>query len=232
MRYDDKKLAEMLAAEYSLGTLKGAARARYEQLLQQRPDWLQAHHWWQSHLHLLADTAPAVAPSKKVWQNIETRLFNKATNAAKNQWWRNLAFLSTALAASLATILILQAPKQVIEFEPATVALLANDKTQAGWLISYSKNSKGEAEIRANTLASLEAKPNNAFELWLLPADKTAPISLGVLPQQGNAVVNVPAKLAIMLASSGLAVTLEQAGGSPDGAPHGAIVYQGKLAQI
>ena len=81
-------------------------------------------------------------------------------------------------------------------------------------------------------MASLEARPDNAFELWLLPADKSKPISLGLLPQQGNAVVKVTDEVALLLASSGLAVSLEPLGGSPTGQPTGAVLYQGKLSQI
>ena len=231
MRYDNQKLADMLSAEYVLGSLKGAARRRYEQLIRQRPDWAQTHNWWESHIHLLADTVPAVQPPSKVWQNIQTRLF-KSSTATASPFWKSLAFLSTALAASFATFLIMQSPRQVIEFEPAQVALLANDKTQAGWLLSLTKNNKGESEIRANSLASLETKPDNAFELWLLPADQSKPISLGLLPQQGNAIVKVTGEVALMLASSGLAVSLEPLGGSPTGQPTGAVLYQGKLTQI
>ena len=231
MRYDNQKLADMLSAEYVLGSLKGAARRRYEQLIRQRPDWAQTYNWWESHIHLLADTVPAVQPPSKVWQNIQTRLF-KASTATPNPFWKSLAFLSTALAASFATFLIMQSPKQVIEFEPTQVALLANDKTQAGWLLSLTKNIQGESEIRAKSLASLETKPDNAFELWLLPADKSTPISLGLLPQQGNAVVKVTDEVALLLASSGLAVSLEPLGGSPTGQPTGAVLYQGKLTQI
>ena len=231
MRYDNQKLADMLSAEYVLGSLKGAARRRYEQLIRQRPDWAQTYNWWESHIHLLADTVPAVQPPSKVWQNIQTRLF-KASTATPNPFWKSLAFLSTALAASFATFLIMQSPKQVIEFEPTQVALLANDKTQAGWLLSLTKNIQGESEIRAKSLASLEIKPDNAFELWLLPADKSTPISLGLLPQQGNAVVKVTDEVALLLASSGLAVSLEPLGGSPTGQPTGAVLYQGKLTQI
>ena len=77
MRYDNPQLADMLALEYVLGTLKKPVRARYEQLLRQRPDWQAAHNWWQAHIHLLADTVPATNPPNQVWQNIEQRLFTK-----------------------------------------------------------------------------------------------------------------------------------------------------------
>lgn len=235
MRYDNPELADMLAVEYVLGTLKTSTRNRYEQLLQQRPDWLQAQNWWQAHIHLLADTIPAKKPPKKVWQNIEQRLFNKPSpnnNWWRNAWLRNTAFLSTALAASFATFLVLQSPKEAVTYEPSAVAMLANEKAQSGWHLSLTKNTAGEVSIRADSLASLESKPNNSFELWILPSDKGKPISLGLLPQQGKKLVKVPTQLVALLNTSGLAVSLEPVGGSPTGQPTGAVLYQGKLVQI
>ncbi len=229
MRYDNKLLADMLSVDYILGTLKGTARNRFEQLLKQRADWSQAFNWWESHIHLLADTVPAVKPPKKVWENIEARLFTK--NAAQsNAWWKSFAFLSTTLAASLATILVLQSPKPADEITPAAIALLSSEKSEAGWLISGSQNSANEMEMKAISLDSLEAKPNNAFELWLLPADKSKPISLALLPQKGLIKFKVPADIAPLMLSGTLAVTLEPVGGAPYGDPTGAVVYQGKLA--
>jgi anti-sigma-K factor RskA len=230
MRYDNKLLADILSVEYIFGTLKGAARNRFEQLLKQRADWSQTFNWWESHIHLLADTVPAVKPSNKVWKNIEARLFNK--NAAQsNAWWKSFAFLSTALAASLATFLLLQSPQPADDITPSAIALLSSEKSEAGWLLSETKNAANEVEMQAISLTSLEAKPENAFELWLLPADKSKPISLGLLPQKGLAKLKIPAEIAPLMAYGSLAVSLEPIGGSPTGQPTGAVLYQGKLAK-
>ena len=237
MRYDNPELIDILSAEYVLGSLKGAARIRFEQLIKQRTDWAKALNWWQTHLHLLAETVPAVKPRKQVWQQIEKRLWNKTTPSNASNWlrilsWRNTALLSTSLAFVFATFLALQAPNKASISEPTAVAMLANDKAQAGWLLSLANNTSGNAEIRANSLASLQTKNQNAYELWLLPTDKSKPISLGLLPQKGNKVLIVPANLVAMLAESGLAVSLEPIGGSPTGQPTGAVLYQGKLVKV
>lgn len=230
MRYDNKLLADMLSAEYILGTLKGAARRRFEQLIRQRADWAQTFNWWESHMHLLADTVPAVSPSNKVWKNIESQLFNKKA-AQTSGWWKSWAFLSTALAASFATLLVIQTPQSTVDSTPAAVALLATEKAQAGWFLNETKKSDTDVEIKVISLASLELKPDNAFELWLLPADKSKPISLGLLPQQGNSTVKVPVEVIPLMASGVLAVSLEPVGGSPTGQPTGAVLYQGKMTK-
>jgi anti-sigma-K factor RskA len=238
MRYDNQSLVDMLAAEYILGALKGAARRRYEQLLTQRADLAQTFHWWESHLHLLADTVPATSPSHKVWQNIENRLFNAPrsnfrTNSQTNNslWWRGLAFLSTTMAVSLATFLVIQSPMPSEGIAPTAVALLTTEKAEAGWLLDEIKHSHTDIEIKVRALTSLQIKPDNAFELWLLPADKSKPISLGLLPQQGTSVFKVPEELIAQLATGLLAVSLEPVGGSPTGQPTGAVLYQGRMTK-
>ena len=230
MRYDNQQLADMLSAEYILGTLKGAARRRFEQLIRQKPVWAQTLNWWEGHMHLLADTVPAVSPPNKVWKNIEAQLFNrKATQHIA--WWKNWAFASTALATGLAILLVIQTPQSLNDSKPAAVALLATEKSEAGWLLNETKKSDTDVTINAIALASLQLKADNAFELWLLPADKSKPISLGLLPQQGNNVFKVPKDVIPLMATGLLAVSLEPVGGSPTGQPTGAVLYQGRMTK-
>ena len=230
MRYDNQQLADMLSAEYILGTLKGPARRRFEQLIRQKPVWAQTLNWWEGHMHLLADTVPAVSPPNKVWKNIEAQLFNrKATQ--HSAWWKNWAFASTALATGLAILLVIQTPQSLNDSKPAAVALLATEKSEAGWLLNETKKSDTDVTINAIALASLQLKADNAFELWLLPADKSKPISLGLLPQQGNNVFKVPKDVIPLMATGLLAVSLEPVGGSPTGQPTGAVLYQGRMTK-
>ena len=230
MRYDNQQLADMLSAEYIFGTLKGAARRRFEQLIRQKPVWAQTLNWWEAHMHLLADTVPAVSPPNKVWKNIEAQLFNrKATQ--HNAWWKNWAFASTALATGLAILLVIQTPQSLNDSKPAAVALLATEKSEAGWLLNETKKSDTDVTINAIALASLQLKADNAFELWLLPADKSKPISLGLLPQQGNNLFKVPKDVIPLMATGLLAVSLEPVGGSPTGQPTGAVLYKGRMTK-
>lgn len=242
MRYDNPNTRDVLAAKYVLGTLRGAARKRFESLVIERSDWKSATNWWNTRLHLLADTAPAVAPRKQVWQTIETRLYGSKTTTSS--WWRMLALGSTGITAALAIFMVTRAPEVVevpvkvavnvpVEVQaPTTVALLAGKDAKPGWMLALAKNKTGQSEIRVTTLASLKQATDKSFELWILPPDKSAPVSLGLLPQQGNQQLVVNAKTAALLLQSGLAVSLEPMGGSPTGQPTGAVLYQGKLTEI
>jgi anti-sigma-K factor RskA len=246
MRYDDANLRDILAAQYVLGTLRGAARRRFEVLAAKRNDWQAARNLWASRLHLLADTTPAIIPRKQVWDKIQSRLYGKPVTS--NKWWqmtdlwRGLALGSTSIAAVLAVVMVTR-PPQMIEVPvtvavkvpvvvPATVALLAGEDARPGWMLALSKDSVGKPEVSVTTLASLEPIADKTFELWVLPPGQVAPISLGLMPQIGNKKIAITDKLAKLLLESGLAVSVEPIGGSPTGKPTGAVLFQGKLTQI
>ena len=236
MRYDDQNLQEILAAEYVLGTLRGPARRRYEALLQTRPDWRQATDWWASRLHLLALTSPPATPAPRVWRNIESRLFGSRVTSQATGWWRALALGSSALALVMAFLLAdtLQRPPvpSVVVSQPALVALMNNEEAKPAWLLSLARNADGEAALRVVTLPGATPIEGKSFELWVLPPDKSAPISLGLMPLEGTATLQVVGDVATLLQQGGLAVSLEPAGGSPTGQPTGTVLYHGKLAAI
>ena len=63
--------------------------------------------------------------------------------------------------------------------------------------------------------------------------DGAAPRSLGVVPSTGVGRVTLPALPDVALANvPALAVSLEQAGGSPTGAPQGPVLYTGRVEKF
>lgn len=235
MRYDNRNLRDLLAGEYVLGTLRGAARRRYEALCHTRPDWQLATDRWAARLHLLAETVPATAPPASVWRAIEARLYGSKPSSALG-WWRAFALGSSGLAIALAFILgsnLLREPMPpAIVTEPATVAILNNEAAKPAWMLSLSRDKDGSSAMRVVTLPGVAPVAGKSFELWMLPADQSAPVSLGLLPIEGASVLRVAGNLVPILKNSGLAVSLEPEGGSPTGQPTGAVVYQGKLIEI
>lgn len=244
MRYDNPKIRDIVAAEYVLGTLTISVRKRFESLADSRSDWKLAANWWARRLHLLADTLPAVMPRKQVWQKIEMRLYGNKVNVAPTRWWRMLALGSASLTAAMVVLMITKSP-EIPEVparvavnapaeapEPVALALLSSTDLKPGWLLRLSKNKNGESEIRVTTLSGVKLASDKAFELWILPVNQSAPISLGLLPGQGNKQLMVSLKNADLLKQSTLAVSLEPNGGSPTGQPTGAVLYQGKLIEI
>ena len=103
-------LIEQLAASYALGTLRGGARRRFEQLARAHAPVRAAALIWQGRLASVAELQAQAAPSPAVWKRIEN-LVNaekqaKAMQAARAQllvapggWWVNLGLWRGLTAA-------------------------------------------------------------------------------------------------------------------------------------
>ena len=102
-----------------------------------------------------------------------------------------------------------------------TVLLTSGD--QPAWLV--------EAEGGGLRLASLNPRPvepGRAQQLWALPPGATAPVSLGLIPEGGQA--SVAPGLVRPEPGMLIEITLEPPGGSPTGRPTGPILFIGRLA--
>src|SRR5450830_1580995 len=109
MRYDDPNLRDALAAQYVLGTMRGAARRRFLRLVARHADWQQSLDWWTNRINLIGLTVRPEKPSASVWRGIESRLFAKIPRTLSwwhsLTWWRSLAVLSSALVIVLTFLL-------------------------------------------------------------------------------------------------------------------------------
>jgi anti-sigma-K factor RskA len=106
--------------------------------------------------------------------------------------------------------------------DPASVAVVNDESGNPIWVARVYFESE-RLELRVNTAP--EPVSEKDYELWALMDDGT-PISLGLLPQSGDASRALDARsLAALRRSSTLAVSLEPAGGSPQPVPTGPVVY-------
>jgi anti-sigma-K factor RskA len=165
--------------------------------------------------------------------------------------WRNVASFATAAAAALVAMLALQVyqpdllpdairPKlrtQVVEVKtpapPAPpsaqyVAVLQKDGGSPAFILTV------DAATRNFTVRKVgaAAEPGKSFELWLISDKLPRPRSLGVIG--GGDFTARPVLSSYdtdIINAATYAVTVEQAGGSPDGNPHSAPVFAGKLIE-
>ena len=165
--------------------------------------------------------------------------------------WRNIASVATALAAALVGMLAVQVyrpellpdalrPKpriQTVEVKtPAPqpvpsaqyVALLQRDGGSPAFILTVDAATKNFTVRKVGA----DAEPGKSFELWLISDKLPQPRSLGVI---GGAEFTARPVLssydAGTINSATYAVTVEQAGGSPDGKPHSTPIYTGKLIE-
>jgi anti-sigma-K factor RskA len=226
MRYQNVKLREMLAAEYVLGTLHGAARRRFTRLLLQDAALRRVTEDWQRRLNPLAENLPPIVPPKRVWRAIQAQLSLLAPRRAG--WWRSVEFwrpaaLAAGLMAAALGVYLFTQPVRLAT--PDYMAVLSDNQAQASWVISLTR------ETRRLTVQAARVAPPGAeqsLELWALPASGAAPQSLGLLPADGRITLSLDrTRLQLLTRTKALAVSLEPAGGSPTGLPTGPVLYQG-----
>ena len=226
MRYDPEQV-EYLAAEYVLGTLHGAARRRFDQLVTDRADVRFAVWRWERHLNGFASGLEPRRPPQRVWRNIRRRIdYSQPKKSTLLGRWRGLWLaLPTAAAAAWLAIAIL--PTTTIE----RVAVFADQNAEALWVVSADLD-KGFLQTEAVNAPALDS--GSSYELWVLPANNQPPMSLGLLPISAGPVESqISAQLTEALAdASQLAISLEPAGGSPTGLPTGPVVYAASLVTI
>lgn len=240
MDYAQPRLVDALAAQYVAGTLRGRARARFETLLPSHPALQAAVDEWQARLMPLTGVMTEQAPSPRVWQAIEQRLWPAATPestpAPTAPFWQRLglwrALSGSALAAVVGLAVMLNNPPPA---QPPVVVVLqgtGTDTIGSGGHIVASLSGDGSALV-TQPLTPVALTADRVLELWSVPPESQggAPVSLGLISASGATVLS-RAKLPATLLKGGtaaLAVSVEPPGGSPTGAPTGPVVFAGKL---
>jgi anti-sigma-K factor RskA len=232
MDYGRNELAERLAAEYVVGTMRGRARRRFEALLPAHPMLRAAVERWQSRVTPLALAVTPVAPPATLWPRIEAQLWPAREPApgpdrTDTPWWAQLAFwrglsaLASVAAVSLAVLLASPPPAQA----PVVVVLSGTSGPAEGVQGFVASVTADGRALVTKPLVSVIIEADRALELWSVPA-QGAPRSLGLISSRAATVVQ---RGKLLDGTSALAVSLEPAGGSPTGAPTGPILYVGKL---
>jgi anti-sigma-K factor RskA len=179
---------------------------------------------------------------------------NEAPNvvqlSAEARRWRNVATFTTAIAAVLVAMIAVAAyqpdllpeairPKprtQVVEIKtpsaPAPSAQYVAVLQKEGGSPAFILTVDGATRNFTVRKVGATAEPGKSFELWLISDKLPRPRSLGVIGAGDFTARPVLASYDTdIINSATYAVTIEQAGGSPDGNPHSAPVYTGKLIE-
>src|SRR4051812_7202016 len=130
MDYGRSDLADRLAADYVLGTLRGAARRRFEALLPAHVELRRATAAWQERLMPLTGAIEPVQPSGDVWRRISDRLDRRKSVVAgawqRLSFWRSLTAFASVAAIGLAVLLASPRPTA-----PPVVVVLAATRAAA-----------------------------------------------------------------------------------------------------
>jgi anti-sigma-K factor RskA len=199
---------------------------------------------------LLPDAAPG-APEVVV-QPAVVDSSNVIRLAARARRWRMVATATMAIAAALVAMIAVGVyqpdllpdglrPKprtQLVEVKtPATpappsaqyVAVLQKDGGSPAFILTVDGTTRN---FTIRKVGAAPPEPGKSFELWLISDRLPRPRSLGVIGGGDFTARPVLAAFdADVINNATYAVTVEQAGGSPDGNPHSAPVFTGKLIE-
>ncbi len=221
---------DIISAKFVMGMLSNKTRQRFLRIIINDPQKQTETRKWQMTFTPLAGAVKPLSPHPRVWRRIEKQLgFDRAPSPS---FWQNLS-LWKGLTASTASVALIFAilfntlpPQKAIETQ-TLMLVLNDDQSRGGWLISSS-----QAKMVTVSLNQETKTPHNSYELWVLPPGQ-APLSLGLLNQQGRKELRVPDQLSQWIRPGAtLAVSLEPVGGSPTGAPTGPVLYTGKVISI
>lgn len=215
---------EALAAELALGLLDGPDAEAAVARLSTDPVFAQSVRDWQERLAGLAlGLTPVMAPAR-ARQAIRERLGHSVAPLstdpnARLPWWRGPWGIITGLlaVAVLAAVLVLPGLPDMDSAQHDYQAQLVSDDQalQVAALVDGR-----EMEI---ALHSGAAPSGRDWEIWWIEPDGSDPISIGLVPRDGNLRLTLPEGLdpsdAIQLALSD-----EPEGGSPTGQATGPIV--------
>ncbi len=220
---------DVLAAEYAMHLLSPQDRRTFEARLKDDPGLRALVAAWQERLAPLADEVPPIAPPPAVKAALMDRLFKEEPAPAPGWWgrlalWRALALASMAAAVVLAALLFVQ---QSAPGQPVMVAEVAAADDSLRVLARY--NAK-DGVLQVSRVTG-KAAAGRALELWLIVGQET-PVSLGVLPAGKRGQLTVASNLRPLMSDAILAISDEPPGGSPTGAPTGAVLAVGQINSV
>jgi anti-sigma-K factor RskA len=170
MKLASHKALDALVGAYIVGTLRGAARRRFERALANEPLVASRLNYWLQRANLKPSTEHAVMPSPKVWKRIASDLNLNAYRApwySRITFWRNWAF---AVTSALMLFVAMQwiVPSLVApEFQ--NIARLSGDANAVNGTTVSASISRDGKKLSLKPDRAMLANAAQSYELWLLP---------------------------------------------------------------
>lgn len=223
-----------LVAEYVLGLLSASEHERVGRLIDDDQALRAERDFWVSRFAALNAEYEETPVPPHLYAAIEARAFGDVVrNAPRSSFWESLMVWRSIAAGALAVAVaavgfnLMQPAPDVGALTTQLVAALEEEGSNVKFVALYD----GSGNVRLTALSG-DSIANKDYELWAIQGGE-APVSMGVIPVNERSAVSIsPEVMAGWGEGSVLAITLEQAGGSPDGNPHGPIVAKGAVTAI
>jgi anti-sigma-K factor RskA len=232
MKYSDPQLQSLLAGEYVLGSLRGPAAKRFEQLLESEPGLREALVYWQNRLNPLAETMPPVTPPKRVWKTIQNRIHTNQHSVTRTSFWNNLGFWRGFALASFTLIVgyslgNMQAHFYQSNFDSNEYLAVLQDQHENPMLVATVVE-KGKA-LQLDMLADDNTGPEQVMQVWCMPKDGSKPVSIGIIDAKTKRFDMNIKEMQMLHEADEIAISIEPLGGSPMDEPTGEVMYRGTI---
>lgn len=222
MKLAASALLDALCGEYIVGTLRGAARRRFERSLREEAAVAQRLRHWQGVVAPRYTKMIEVPPAAGVWRRLEREL---GLGRYRAQWYRRAGFWRGWAVAATAALVIALGVQLARRDEPRVV--LIAQLTGAAAAVSAHLSTDGRTLVLHSTRPVI-AGPAQSYELWLLTPDG-AVLSLAVLGSLDARFEVAEAHRRRLREGGRLAVSVEPAGGAPGGKPTGPVLLVGPI---
>ncbi len=216
------------AAEYVLGLLTDEdARALRAELGQNDALRAEVLAWERRFAEIAESEVAPVDPPAGSEAQVMAHLFGEA----RRPWWQRLGLGQVVGGLGLAAVVVVG----FLYYNTITQPLLVPEYTAQ--IVGEGDTLILSAALDADTGELLITRDigtvtdGRAQELWLI-AGEEAPVSLGLLEDGSETILSVPQDLAARFEGGVLAVSDEPPGGSPTGAPTGAVLAVGEVNTI
>lgn len=217
-----------LAAEYVLGLMDDAIARAFEQRLTLEPALRDQVAAWENDFAALTDAIPEVAPPASVWANVSREVFGAPERSSLMSRFGFGQWVLGAMAAASLAFVVFQSGLFDPSLQPEFVAEVASDDASLGFRAEYDVETASLYLTRLNGAAA----PGRSLEFWLI-AGGDAPVSVIVWPNGAESErISLPAPMAASLPGATIAISDEPEGGSPTGAPTGAVLAAAEVRPI
>lgn len=224
---------DLQAAELALGLLTGEDRTAALRRTVAEPAFADAVEAWRLRMAPLLDGIAPVAAPAGAWSGIERLIDGASVLRARLARWRAATWVSSAVAAGLATLLVLRpvpvqppAPVPTPQVQPMLAQMV--DPEGNPLLTAQYDPASGELRVRTTNMPQGAQVP----ELWAIGSDGV-PRSMGIVRLNGaSAHTAAPDVRAMLSDGMTIAVTMEPQSPQPHAAPSGDVVAKTKLMTV
>lgn len=252
-RYQKPEVYERLAMEYSLGTLHGLARKRFECLMEQYPYMAAIVESHDKNFAGLADLLPEIKPDPAVWNKIsaqidaqvdleakvaatnDSRDYQQGYDQAGNQGVLG-SLWNVLVNKGLMTAMVLLVVASVFMFKMGAVAsptafsatLLSANSHQPMATVDVQKSNM---EMTIKLIEPVNVPEGMKAVFWCIARDKSKPMmNMGTVDVNGLTVKTLQeASWRGIAEASQFAVSIEPVDAVTNSSPSGKLIFQGKI---